>query len=308
MGGWLDSIVVCSVAVLNIHSLAFFSLPPSARHALVHRGKIQKGETLLVTGAGGGMGLGAVQLGVKLGCKVIAAASSEEKLRSAKAAGAHYCINYSNLKELKDRVSQITNGAMADVIYEVVGGDVFKECIRCIAGNGRLLVVGFASGTIPTIPANMVLVKGFSVIGVRSGQEVRNERERERQQRVTIIEKDWRMGALNQWLTRTRPISSFHPLSAGCRSSLLPPPLPPSSFASSLRVRSSCQMVNHPELVTEMIGEMNKIADSPGDRTLAPVVITRGVENFREAYRLILDKKVIGKACVLWQPEEKAKM
>jgi NADPH:quinone reductase-like Zn-dependent oxidoreductase len=141
-------------------------------HALVHRGKIQKGEFLLVTGAGGGMGLSAVQLGVALGCRVIAAASTEEKLSYAKKAGAHFCINYSNLKELKDKVSAATDGHMADVIYEVVGGDVFTECIRCIAGGGRLLVVGFASGKIPSVPANMILVKGFSVVGVRSGQEV----------------------------------------------------------------------------------------------------------------------------------------
>jgi NADPH2:quinone reductase len=141
-------------------------------HALVHRGKVKRGETLLVTGAGGGMGLSAVQLGVKLGCTVIAAASSDAKCAKAKEAGAHHVINYSTLSSLKDRVAEITDGKFADVIYEVVGGAIFKECIRCIAPNGRLLVIGFASGTIPNVPANMVLVKGFSLVGVRSGQEV----------------------------------------------------------------------------------------------------------------------------------------
>lgn len=208
-------------------------------HALVHRGKMQRGEVLLVTGAGGGMGLSAVQLGVKLGATVIAAASSEAKCRKAREAGAHHTINYSDLSTLKDRVSELTDGRMADVIYEVVGGRVFKECIRCIAGNGRLLVIGFASGEIPSVPANLVLVKGFSLVGVRSGQE----------------------------------------------------------------------MLEHPELTAEMIEQMDLIARDPQrDRSLAPPTINVPVDNFREAYNLILRKEVIGKACVLWQPEQKAKL
>jgi len=141
-------------------------------HALVHRGELRKGETLLVTGAGGGMGLAAVQMGVQLGATVIAAASSEEKCAAARAAGAHHVVNYSDVKQLKARVSELTAGRMADVCYEVVGGDVFTECVRCLSGGGRLLVVGFASGTIPSVAMNLVLVKGISLIGVRSGQEM----------------------------------------------------------------------------------------------------------------------------------------
>jgi NADPH2:quinone reductase len=141
-------------------------------HALVHRGALREGETLLVTGAGGGMGLAAVQLGVQRGAMVIAAASSEAKCAAARAAGAHHTINYSDLAQLKQRVTELTEGRMADVCYEVVGGKVFGECVRCMAGGGRLLVVGFASGSIPTVAANLILVKGFSVVGVRSGQEM----------------------------------------------------------------------------------------------------------------------------------------
>lgn len=145
----------------------------TAYHALVHRGSARRGETLLVTGAGGGMGLAAVQLGVKLGLRVIAAASSEAKLDAARKAGAHHCIDYSNLKQLKSLVSGATGGSMANLVFEVVGGGVLRECIRCTASGGRVLVVGFAGGEIPAIPANLILVKGISLVGVRSGQEVR---------------------------------------------------------------------------------------------------------------------------------------
>lgn len=142
-------------------------------HGLVHRGQLKVGEWLLVTGAAGGMGLMAVQLGKALGARVIAAASSDEKLAVCKAAGADHLVNYSREK-LKDAVGEITNGAFCDVIYEVVGGDIFDQCVRCVApmGQARLLVVGFTSGTIPKMPVNMALIKGFSLVGVRSGAQL----------------------------------------------------------------------------------------------------------------------------------------
>lgn len=183
-------------------------------------------------------GLSAVQLGVRLGATVIAAASSDAKCAAAKAVGAHHTINYSSLSQLKARVLELTDGHMADVIYEVVGGAVFKECIRCIAGNGRLLVIGFASGDIPSVPANLALVKGFSLVGVRSGQE----------------------------------------------------------------------MMEHPEITAEMIREMDAIASEGRDRSLAPVTVCCTPDRFRDAYNLILTKQIVGKACVLWQPEDKAKL
>jgi len=137
----------------------------TSMHALKQRANLQPGETLLVLGASGGVGLAAVEIGKAMGAKVIAAASSEAKLEVAKAAGADVLINYSE-GSLKDKLKEITGGQGVDVIYDPVGGDLFEEAFRSIAWNGRLLVVGFASGTIPSLPANLPLLKGASLVGV----------------------------------------------------------------------------------------------------------------------------------------------
>ncbi|MCP8462844.1 NADPH:quinone oxidoreductase family protein [Pseudomonas sp. ZM23] len=137
----------------------------TSMHALKQRANLQAGETLLVLGASGGVGLAAVEIGKAMGAKVIAAASSEAKLEVAKAAGADVLINYSE-GSLKDKLKQITGGQGVDVIYDPVGGDLFEEAFRSIAWNGRMLVVGFASGTIPSLPANLTLLKGASLVGV----------------------------------------------------------------------------------------------------------------------------------------------
>ena len=137
----------------------------TSMHALKQRANIQPGETLLVLGASGGVGLAAVEIGKALGAKVIAAASSADKLAVAKAAGADELINYSETN-LKDEIKRLTNGVGVDVIYDPVGGDLFDQAIRSIAWNGRLLVVGFASGRIPELPVNLALLKGASVVGV----------------------------------------------------------------------------------------------------------------------------------------------
>ena len=134
-------------------------------HALKQRANLQPGETLLVLGASGGVGLAAVEIGKAMGARVIAAASSADKLAVAKAAGADELINYSETN-LKDEIKRLTNGLGADVIYDPVGGDLFDQAIRAIAWNGRLLVVGFASGRIPELPVNLALLKGASVVGV----------------------------------------------------------------------------------------------------------------------------------------------
>jgi len=120
---------------------------------------------LLVLGASGGVGLAAVEIGKAMGARVIAAASSAEKLAVAKAAGADELINYSETS-LKDEIKRLTDGQGADVIYDPVGGDLFDQAIRAIAWNGRLLVVGFASGRIPELPVNLALLKGAAVVGV----------------------------------------------------------------------------------------------------------------------------------------------
>lgn len=137
----------------------------TSMHALKQRGNLQPGETLLVLGASGGVGLAAVEIGKAMGAKVIAAASSAEKLKVARAAGADELINYRE-QSLKDEVKRLTGGQGADVIYDPVGGDQFDAAVRSIAWNGRLLVVGFASGRIPELPVNLALLKGAAVVGV----------------------------------------------------------------------------------------------------------------------------------------------
>jgi len=158
----------------------------TAYHALVHRGELKKGETLLITGAGGGMGVAAVQLAKILGAKVIAGASDDTKLSILSKLGADHVINYKK-ENLRDRVAQITNHQFCDVIFENVGGDIFDQCVRCIAGKGRLLVIGFASGTIPKLPVNLVLVKGFSLVGVRSGAQLGFEPELSKSMWIQLI-------------------------------------------------------------------------------------------------------------------------
>jgi NADPH2:quinone reductase len=135
-------------------------------HALVQRGRLKAGETLLVLGATGGVGTAAVEIGLRLGAKVILAGGSDEKLsRVAQAYGVDSIVNY-RTGSLKDQVKNLTGGAGADVIYDAVGGDLFEQSLRSINWDGRLLVVGFAGGTIPSAKANLILLKGCSVVGV----------------------------------------------------------------------------------------------------------------------------------------------
>ena len=140
--------------------------------ALVRRANLQPGETLLVHGASGGVGMAAVDVGKLLGATVIATSASDAKLDKVIAHGADYAINVA--QGFRDKVKTLTSGRGADVIFDPVGGDVFDESVRCIAFDGRLLVVGFTSGRIPEVKANMPLIKGFSVVGVRAGEYGRN--------------------------------------------------------------------------------------------------------------------------------------
>lgn len=136
--------------------------------ALVRRANLQAGETLLVHGASGGVGMAAVDVGKLLGATVIATSASDRKLDTVLAHGADYVINVS--QGFRDKVKTLTGGRGADVIFDPVGGDVFDESVRCIAFDGRLLVIGFTSGRIPEVKVNMPLIKGFSVVGVRAGE------------------------------------------------------------------------------------------------------------------------------------------
>ena len=137
-------------------------------YALKQRAELQPGENLLVLGAAGGVGIAAVELGKAMGARVIAAASTDEKLAIAKQAGADEVINYGD-GELKEKVKALTDGKGADVIYDPVGGDLFDQCMRSINWYGRVLVVGFVGGDIPKMPTNLVLLKSCQVVGVFYG-------------------------------------------------------------------------------------------------------------------------------------------
>ena len=152
---------------MDFATAAAFSMTyGTSMHALKQRANLQPGETLLVLGASGGVGLAAVEIGKAMGARVIAAASSAEKLEVARNAGADELINYSEVS-LKERLKELTGGQGVDVIYDPVGGKLFEEAFRSIAWNGRMLVVGFAAGgDIPALPANLPLLKGAALIGV----------------------------------------------------------------------------------------------------------------------------------------------
>lgn len=137
-------------------------------YALKQRAGLQPGETLLVLGAGGGVGLAAVELGKAMGARVIAAASTDEKLAAARQAGADELVSYAD-GELKEKVKSLTGGKGADVIYDPVGGELFDQCMRCINWYGRILVIGFAAGEIPKVPINLVLLKSCQLVGVFFG-------------------------------------------------------------------------------------------------------------------------------------------
>ena len=137
----------------------------TSMHALKQRAQLQADETLLVLGAGGGVGLAAVEIGKQMNATVIAAASSAEKLNAAKNAGADHLIDYSQ-QDLRSALKDIVGKKGVDVVYDPVGGDMFEAALRSTAWGGRVLVVGFASGNIPKVPVNLALLKGCSIVGV----------------------------------------------------------------------------------------------------------------------------------------------
>lgn len=146
----------------------------TSHHALVGRAGLQAGETLLVLGAAGGVGLAAIEIGKALGARVIAAASSAEKLAVCREHGADACIDYSR-EDLREAIKAATDGKGPDVIYDPVGGAYAEPALRSIAWGGRYLVVGFANGTIPALPFNLMLLKGASVVGVFWGEFAKRE-------------------------------------------------------------------------------------------------------------------------------------
>lgn len=173
-------------------------------HALRDRANLKPGETLLVLGAAGGTGLSAVQIGKRMGAKVIAAASSDEKLATCKAHGAELLINYAK-EDLKERVKALTGGAGADVVYDPVGGPFTEAALRATAWNGRFLVIGFTAGEIPKVPTNLTLLKGCSIIGVFWGMFMAREPARGRAQLEEILA--WaKEGSLKPHVHATYPL------------------------------------------------------------------------------------------------------
>ncbi|QSP94614.1 NADPH:quinone oxidoreductase family protein [Marinobacter salinisoli] len=155
---------------------AFMMVYGTSYYALKQRANIQPGESLLVLGASGGVGLAAVEIGKAMGAKVIAAASTDAKLAVAKEAGADELINYTE-EPLKDAVKKLTRSKGVDVVYDPVGGDFTEQALRAMGWNGRHLVVGFAAGDIPKVPANLTLLKGCSLVGVFWGSFTQREPE-----------------------------------------------------------------------------------------------------------------------------------
>jgi NADPH2:quinone reductase len=193
-GAFAEQIVVPEAAVVKLPDAVPFEVGAATLltyattlHALVDRAAIQGGETLLVLGASGGVGTAAIELGKALGARVIAAASSDEKVAYCKERGADDGINYTR-EDLKERAKALTHGNGANVIYDPVGGPFAEAALRSIAWEGRFLVVGFATGEIPKIPLNLVLLKGCQVVGVFWGSFAMRESARNRANARKILE------------------------------------------------------------------------------------------------------------------------
>ncbi len=176
-------------------------------YALKQRANIQPGETLLVLGAAGGVGTTAIELGKLMGAKVIAAASSDEKLELCKQLGADEVINYSTTS-VKDAVKELTGGKGVDVVYDPVGGDYAEPAIRSMAWNGRYLVIGFASGPIPKIPLNLTLLKGCSIVGVFWGRFT-GEEPKVHLQNIAELWQLFASGKLNPVVTDVFPLEQY---------------------------------------------------------------------------------------------------
>lgn len=176
----------------------------TAYHALKQRAGLQPDETLLVLGAAGGVGLATVELGTAMGAKVVAAASTEAKLALAKEHGAELGINYLD-EDLKSRIKELTDGEGVDVVMDPVGGDFTEAALRGTAWKGRLLIVGFAAGTIPELPANLPLLKGCSIVGVFWGSFDRREPRESRKNNRELLEMYVR-GEIEPEVSRTYPL------------------------------------------------------------------------------------------------------
>ena len=211
-GGYADEIVVNEDAVVPIPpamdfvTAAAFPVAYGTSHfALTHRGHLQPGETLLVLGAAGGVGLTAVEIGKALGARVIAAAGGPEKLAIARAHGADDLIDYRS-ESIRDRVRELTGGKGADVVFDPVGGDAFDQALRAVNWEARMLVIGFAAGRIQSVPANLILVKNISVIGVVWGAQAARDPVLVSRNLAELL-RWWEAGRLKPLVARTFPLA-----------------------------------------------------------------------------------------------------
>jgi NADPH:quinone reductase len=158
----------------HVDAAAFIMIYATSHHALVDRGQLKPGETVLVLGAAGGVGTSAIQVAKAIGARVIAAASTDEKCALCKSIGADATINYSR-EDLRDAIKTLTDGKGIDVVYDPVGGDLAEPALRSVGWRGRYLIIGFASGSIPSLPLNLPLLKGSSLVGVFWGSFAKHE-------------------------------------------------------------------------------------------------------------------------------------
>ncbi len=214
IGGLAEEVAVARAAIRKIPermdfptAAGFAMVYTTSYHALKQRARLQAGETLLVLGASGGVGLAAVELGKLMGARVIAAASSDEKLEFVQRWNPDAVINYGD-GELKEKVKALTNDRGADVIYDPVGGDLFDQSCRCINWNGRLLVVGFTSGRIPEYKANLALLKGAAMVGVFLGRFRKEEPEAYEENFQELLQ-FYSDGKLNPVVTQTFPYNEY---------------------------------------------------------------------------------------------------
>jgi NADPH2:quinone reductase len=187
-----------------VHASSFLYAYGTSHYALKDRGELKPGETLLVLGAAGGVGLAAVELGAAMGASVIAAASTDDKLELCREHGASMTINYAT-EDLKTQVRELTGGAGVDVVYDPVGGKYSEPALRSTAWEGRFLVIGFADGEIPKIPLNLALLKGCSIVGVFWGAFVGREPQRHRENIAELLDW-WKQGKLHPHVSNTYPL------------------------------------------------------------------------------------------------------
>ena len=192
-------------AGMDFPTAAAFTLTyGTSAHALLDRGELKAGETLLVLGASGGVGLAAIEIGKALGAKVIACASTADKLAVCRAHGADETINYAQ-EDLRERLKTLTRGTGVDVVYDPVGGPHSEVALRSTAWRGRFLVVGFAAGEIPKIPLNLTLLKGCSIVGVFWGEFMKREPQRFAEI-LTQLDAWFQSGKLKPYVSETLPL------------------------------------------------------------------------------------------------------